>query len=339
MAKKKAKLGRPGKAKLISNPGAGNNSDPTAELEQAVRSLDNCGIPVDVALAKPSLKATPIAEAAVRDGYRLVIAMGGDGTIEAVARGLVGSRARLGILPSGTYNNVVASLGIPQDRESACALIAQGEERRIDMGRIKSKTEGKMYFFEVAAIGLAAALYPKGKNIVKGKWGHIPDVIDKLVHYEMPKVTLTLEGESHIEVNTLLVTVANGPSFGAQFLVAPQASIEDGLLDVCVYPNFSKTELLAYFARIAREGYSDDGRVQRYRAHKIKIKARPRLDAMADGIPMGQATVSIRAMPGALRVITGPQLGLAKEPPPASEQLPAPAAPAVAGEEGDKVTG
>ncbi len=330
MAKKKDKHGSAVQAKLICNPGAGDHPDATARLEQAVRCLDSCGISVDVALAKPSVKATPIAEAAVKEGYKLVIAMGGDGTIEAVARGLAGSKTVLGMIPGGTFNNVAHSLGLPLDLEEACRLVATGTKRRIDMGRIKTKAGDKMPFFEVAAIGLVAALYPKGKNIAKGKLGHLVDVLDTLVHYQTPKVTLIFDDDSHIEVETLLVTVSNTPVFGAEFLIAPEAALDDGLLDVCVYPNFSKADLIAYFSRVAKDGHSEDQRVQRYRVHRVKIKSDPRQDVMADGIMLGQETVTIRALPAALRVITGEQLGLAQEAMPTSEQLPVPAAPATA---------
>src|SRR5512143_1895438 len=93
-------------AKLIANPGAGKTTDLSTQLKLAVRTLEKMGIQADVALAKPKEEATTIAEKAVADGYKMVIAMGGDGTIEAIMRGLVGSKTRLGILPFGTENNV-----------------------------------------------------------------------------------------------------------------------------------------------------------------------------------------------------------------------------------------
>jgi diacylglycerol kinase family enzyme len=79
---------------------------------------------VDVAFAKPKQKATPIAKQAIKDGYKTVVAMGGDGTIEAVMRGMVGSKVRLGVIMTGTENNIAKSLGIPKELEEACALIA-----------------------------------------------------------------------------------------------------------------------------------------------------------------------------------------------------------------------
>ena len=93
-------------AKLIANAGAGKPEESPKQLELATRYLQQNGIEVDVALAKPKEEATPLARQAVKDGYRTVIAMGGDGTLEAVLRGMIGSKPRLGILPTGTANNM-----------------------------------------------------------------------------------------------------------------------------------------------------------------------------------------------------------------------------------------
>src|SRR5512141_2267003 len=120
------------RAKLIANPGAGKPEESAKQLELATRFLQQNGIEVNVALAKPKEEATPLAKQAVKDGYKIVIAMGGDGTLEAVLRGMVGSKARLGIIPTGTKNNMAKSLGIPEKIEEACTLIASDNTRKLD---------------------------------------------------------------------------------------------------------------------------------------------------------------------------------------------------------------
>ena len=111
-------------AKLIANPGAGKPEEFARQLELAARLLLQHGIEVNVALAKPKEEATPLARQAVKDGYDMVIAMGGDGTLEAVLRGMVGRKTPMGIIPTGTQNNIAKSLGIPLEMEEACDLIA-----------------------------------------------------------------------------------------------------------------------------------------------------------------------------------------------------------------------
>ena len=129
-----------------------------------------------------------------------------------------------------------------------------------------------------------------------------------------PTVFLTLDDESKIEVETMLVTIANTPLIGLKNLVAPDASMEDGLLDIAVYPGFSKAELLSYFAKTAHEGSTPDGTIQRYQARKIKVKTSPKLDVAAEGIILGKGTARIKVLRHALRVIA-PEPGTGAEKP------------------------
>ena len=316
-------------AKLIANPGAGKPEETPRQLELATRYLLGHGIEVNVALAKPKEEATPLARQAVKDGYDLVIAMGGDGTLEAVLRGMVDRKTPMGIIPTGTQNNVSKSLGIPTDMEQACALIAAKHIRKLDVGRVKVRNGKKLFFFELTAVGLVAALYPKANKLADGKLSKLKDVALTLIHQEPePEVFLTLDDESKIKVKTMLVVVSNAPMFGANFLVAPDASVKDGYLDVSVYPGFSKTELLTYYAQIRAEGFSANEKVQRYRACRIEIKTNPKMDVMADGVMLGKGKVEIKSKPGAVWMITPED----HEAPPAlvksaAEELPAPVAP------------
>jgi len=316
-------------AKLIANPGAGMPEETPKQLELAARYLQGHGIEVNVALAKPKEEATPLAKQAVKEGYDMVIAMGGDGTLEAVLRGMVGRKTPMGIIPTGTQNNIAKSLGIPTDMEEACALIASRHVHKLDVGQVKVKNGKKLFFFELTAIGLVAALYPKANKLADGKLSKLKDVALTLIHQEPdPEVFLTLDDESKIKIKTMLVVVSNAPMFGANFLVAPDASVKDGFLDISVYPGFSKTELLAYYAQIRAEGFSANEKVQRYRASKLEIKTSPKMEVMADGVMLGKGKVEIKSKPGAVWMIT-PEDHIA---PPAlmksaAEELPAPVSP------------
>ncbi len=316
-------------AKLIANPGAGKPEESPKQLELATRLLQGHGISVDVALAKPKEEATPLARQAVKDGFDLVIGMGGDGTLEAVMRGMVGRKTPMGMIPTGTQNNIAKSLGIPLEMEEACALIATQHIRKLDVGRVKVKNGKRLFFFELTAIGLVAALYPKANKLQEGNLSKLKDVALTLLHQEPdPAVFLTLDDESKVKVKTMLVVVSNAPMFGANFLVAPDATVTDGLLDISVYPEFSKAELLAYYAQIRNEGFAADEKVQRFRASKIEIKTSPKMDIMADGVMLGRGKVEIKCKAGVVWMIT-PEDHVA---PPAllkdvAEELPAPVSP------------
>jgi YegS/Rv2252/BmrU family lipid kinase len=303
------------RAKLIANPGAKQVLEEASRIEQVRGYLLDYGIDVDVAIAHPIRKAIPIVKKAIKNGYDIIIAMGGDGTLGAVIRGMVGSNASLGIISAGTANDIAKSLGIPEDLKEACTLIASGHLRKLDIGQVSTKKNKKFYFFMLTAIGLTATVYPMIKDVPEGKLSGIQDAIKTLLKFDSkPTVYLTLDDESKIKVDSMLVTIANTPIIGLQNLVAPDAVMDDGLLDVAVYPDYSKAELLAYFAKTANEGETSDKTIQRYQARKIKVKTSPKLDVAAEGIILGKGTARIKVLKQALRVIA-PEPGAGAEKP------------------------
>lgn len=321
------------RALLIANPGSGTGTATSrmALIQEITGYLQDAGVKVDVSIAKPKEAATPIARRAVKDGYRSVIAMGGDDTVEAIMRAVSGSKTRLGIISAGTANNLAKSLGIPQDHKEACALIATGKSRKLDMGQIRVKKGKKLLFFEAAVIGVLAALYPDAEDVRKGEITKIKDAVVTLIqHQSKPKVTLEMDGHSNITIETMLVTIANVPLIGQNFLVAPDASSGDGLFDICLYPEFNKAELTSYFSKVANMGHATDGSIQRYRSKRIKIKTSPKLEVLASGVMMGKGSVEIKVLAGALRVIAPkPGAGVERPQTKVSKKLPAPVARAV----------
>ena len=325
MAKKKKLI----RVKLIANPGAGDVLLSAARLEDVAHYLMDAGLDVDVALARPKKEAIPIAQQAVKDGYDVVVAMGGDGTLGAVIRGIAGSRVSLGIIPAGTENDIARSLGIPEDMKEACAIIAAGHTRNLDLGQVSTRKRKKFHFFMVTAVGLTATIFPMINAAKAGKLSGVKDAVMTVLQFDTkPTVYLTLDNESKIEVETMLVTIANTPITGAKNLVAPDASMEDGLLDIAVYPGFTKADLLSYFIKTAKEGITPDGRIQRYRAKKIGIKTSPKLHIAAEGIILGKGSAKIKVLPGALRVLA-PKLGegAEKKQEKSTKELPQPVSP------------
>jgi YegS/Rv2252/BmrU family lipid kinase len=293
------------RVKLIVNSNAGYASDAAENLKLVTGYLEKYGLKVDVGQARPKEEGTPMARRAIIDGYKIVVAMGGGGTIESVMRGLVGSKVRLGIVPVGIKNHIAKSLGIPSDLEEACALIASDNTLELDIGQVTTRKGKKFLFFEMATIGLSDAIYADAKKVAKGKLPGIKDAPLALIHPETrPKVFMTLNDDNQIEVETMLVMISNIPVFGKNFNLAPETSLSDGLLDISVYPDFNKVELLHYYAAMMDGGYTGNGKVQHYHARKLKVKTSPTLDVMADGVTLGRGTVTFKVRTSALRVIT-----------------------------------
>ncbi len=311
MSKKDKKL----HAKLIANPAAGQVLKQASLIVDVAQYLMDRGLDVDVALARPTKNAARAAKKAVKDGYDIIIAMGGDGTIGGVIRGMVDAKPRLGIIAAGTENDFALSLGIPLDVHQACDIILAGNTRTIDLGRLRTKKVDRFDFFMVTTVGIVSTVYPMIKNVPAGEYGKLKDAIKTLFKFDAsPKVYITLDDQPEFEVDTMLVTITNVPLIGLHNLVAPDSSLEDGLLDVALYPGFSKAQILAYFARTLNESAPEFDKVQRYRARKIKIRTSPKLDIAAEGLLMGKGTAWIKALPGALHVLA-PEPGAGAEKP------------------------
>ena len=343
--------------KLIVNPGAGNASEADKNLKLVTGYLKKNGLKADVVQAKPKTKATPLAKKAIKDGYKIVVAMGGDGTVEAVMRGMVGSKARLGIVPAGVENNIAKSLDISLNLEEACALIASDKTCKLDVGQVKTGKGKRFSFFEMVSVGLSSAIYPAETKAIGGELSGTTSAASSPIQAETkavggelsslqeetkPKVFLNLDDETIIAVETMLVMVSNTLVFGKKFLVAPNTSLKDGLLDISVFQDFSKAELVGYYAKMIDGSYSGNGKVQRYQARKLKVKSSPELKVMADGIDLGKGTVTIKMWPGALRVIAAKK-SLGMESPSIAKGIPAPAQdeviPAPAQDENEKMAG
>ena len=297
---------------FIYNPHAGDPDDPSGRLRQATQALINRGLNVKVVVEKPKKQARKQVKKALKKGCRRIVTLGGDGTIEAVAHEMVGSKAVLGIFKAGTENNIAESLGIPDDINRAAWIIAFGVRRKLDVGKVKVKHGKKAIFFEQALVGMGAELFEDLQKLYDGQLSSVLPSAAGLVTYQIPHMRVKLDGKQVIEGDSAVVIASNTPVFSAGLLVAPDASPDDGLLDVSFYPDLGKVELLAYFESIMRRRSTGSAEIQRYRAKKIKIKTSPKQRALADGVLLGKGTVKIKVKRGQLRVMTGQDMTLAE---------------------------
>jgi diacylglycerol kinase (ATP) len=292
---------------LIINSKSGPESDSLLQTRTLVELLARHGIAADIRVKVRASQARREARAAARAGYALVVAAGGDGTVEAVGRGLIGSQTVLGIVPLGTYNNVATSLGIPTDLAQACALIAAAPVRAIDVGEVRVYgRRRRRLFFEAAAVGIAAPLAIAGSAFKNGRWEpvvkHLPEVIE--IAPEIVGIKVDSGAPAH-HVRTLLAVVANTPRAGAGLSVVPRARIDDGLFDVRVYEDMSPAELAAHFVAVTDDRAEADPHIQTWRGSKLVIRSRKPMPVVADSKVVGSTPARFRLLSGALLVIVG----------------------------------
>jgi YegS/Rv2252/BmrU family lipid kinase len=317
--------------RLIFNPKSGLLKK-TPTLEVVVDTLRRHGLQAEVTVKTSGKVARAAAKAAAENKEELVIAAGGDGTIEDVATQIVGAETVLGILPIGTRNNVARELGIPLDLDQACALLAAGITRKIDLGRVRANEKPDVeYFLESAGIGLSAIVLPAGQELRKGRLAKLPSSLRRLFEFKPGAVEVELDNGERIIANSSLVTVSNAPLLGMNYMVAPDAKMDDGLLDIAVYDGMTATDLTAYFLKTTEGRRAYDPNVKYFRSCRAVIRSNQSLPIAADADVVPERKVlEIEVVPGAISVVVGngsalgrPVEAVQSTPPLAGEQ-PAP---------------
>ena len=292
---------------VILNPGAGtspiaqqhvSDEEFAANLLQTLRDL---GIEAEMYYTTLEDPGKGIARQLADKQTDLVIAVGGDGTIHEVARGLLGSTSVLGIIPAGTMNNLAYSLGIPQDLQAACSLFVNGEARAIDVGNINQHI-----FLEVAGVGLEAALFPAAEEVksrgflsafkgaCRGLW--------TLLNFQPPEMSITFDNEKKRSYRALQLTACNAPYYGVHMNAAPGIFMNDGWLDIVLYTNFSKSEFLRHALSISRGQRPFTPKIIYRRVRSLSVQTNTAIEIHADGTVIGKAPAEITIMPGILKV-------------------------------------
>ena len=291
---------------LILNPKAGQKAGVTTnpfDLDDARDLLTRHGIEADIFCTERANHATDLAKQAVADGYKRILAAGGDGTVAEIAESLVGTDTVIGILPLGSVMNVARMLGIPRDLEGAAAVITSDRVARIDVGRVKG-TARQTYFLEAGGVGIDAGLFAYFNQIDRGNWRTIRPLLTFLWRYRPRRFYLRLDGRP-LTTRAMMITVANGPYLGAALTLAPDAKIDDHLFDVRIFSHFSKLELIRHFLSIMAGRRAYDPKVITRRARVVEVRASRPMMAHADSQPLGTTPARFELLPAALRVYVG----------------------------------
>ena len=295
--------------RVLINPHSGAKGGlPTnrTETDHVRAVLDAAGIVADVVETDSEEEAIVATRDAIRQGYDVVAAAGGDGTIGTVACELLHSQTALGVLPLGSVMNIARMLDIPRDIGAAAQVLAQGEVRTIDVGEAKGQI-----FFEGGSVGLNAAVFreAQGMDAAQGRARALLAALRELVRYRPPRMILHLD-DTVFTTRALAVSVANGPYAGLGFTVSPEASIEDGLLDVVVYSRFSRMDLIRHFGAIAFGRRQYTAKTRTFTSRRVRIEGVHPLPCRADAHDLGETPVEYIVRPQALRVIA-PVVGVA----------------------------
>lgn len=173
--------------------------------------------------------AYDLAKEAIHSQIDIIVAVGGDGTVNEVASALVGSEKAMAIVPCGSGNGLARSLNIPMDLKQAIELLNQGRIDRVDSGTMNGQK-----FFSIAGVGFDAhvsALFAKSET--RGFWGYVKVGLSEVFSYKPAHYIIEIDGKK-LERDAFMISVANGCQFGNSMYIAPLASVSDGLFDVCI---------------------------------------------------------------------------------------------------------
>ncbi len=247
--------------------------------------------------------ARPLVMQAVADGYKVILAAGGDGTINEVVNGIGQSGVALGILPLGTTNVFARELGIPLDLAGAWTVIERGRTRTVDLPLARfGGTE--RYFVQLAGVGFDAAVVRAASWELKKKIGPFSYVWAglKAASQKHADVEVGLNNAAH-RARGASVLIGNGRFYGGQFKLFPEAKLDDGRLDVCVFENAGFFNMLRYAQAALRGAHMRLRGVQYFQADQFICRAPATVPFELDGEDVGQAPVQFSVLPRALCVI------------------------------------
>jgi diacylglycerol kinase (ATP) len=310
---------------VVLNPraGRGRGGQSRADVERLLtEAVPQAAEPTTwrIVETEASGHARELARQAAESGADIVAAAGGDGTLNEVVNGLMGTGVTLGVLPLGTGNDFARCLGIGTDLNRGVETLIHGVARPLDVGKVivgkiivgkvaVGKVDGEQangrWFLNIAGCGfdaIVAERVNRGFPVLRGTAAYLASIALSLLHLRPATLTLTLDGETQT-VRALMCSVANATSYGGGMLVAPDARIDDGLFDLCLLREAGRLEFVRAFPRVFKGTHTTHPKVTMLRARSVHIESDIPLPLLIDGEVIGTTPVTFTLAPHALNVL------------------------------------
>ncbi|MFN0018447.1 MAG: diacylglycerol/lipid kinase family protein [Pirellulaceae bacterium] len=289
---------------VITNPNSG-----TAQAQEKLREQLQRLPGLTIAETKEPGDARRLAAEAVRAGCNLVVAAGGDGTINEVLNGMAVdfSSAALGILPLGTANDFARTINIPADVAAAVEILLAGHKQPTDVIRYTS-TETR-YFINVSAGGFSGQVNEALTDEMKQAWGPLAylrsaaGVLPNLTDY---RTFIACDDEPEQKVHLYNMVVANARYVAGGIPIAPEAQLNDGLADIVIVPAASMLELAVLGPQLLLGAHLESELIHFRRASKITVRSEPGMWFNVDGELISNAPARFEVLPRVLQVLVGP---------------------------------
>lgn len=282
---------------FLVNPTAGRGKL-AGSADAVAGRLAGGGYAVTRMAGRDAAESADLARTVVADGYDALVVMGGDGMVHLALQAVTASQTTLGVVATGTGNDVARALGIAPGKplQSADVIVA-GRTRRIDVARV-----GTTCYATVLAAGFDSLVNERANAMgwPKGQMRYNLATLAELRVFRPIDYTLELDG-SPLGCQAMLVAVGNAPSYGGGLRMCEGARMDDGLLDVVIIKPISKLELVRVYPRLFRGTHVTHPAYLRHRVRTVTVSA-PGIIAYADGERLGPLPVTIEAVPSAVSV-------------------------------------
>lgn len=282
---------------VIVNPRAGDGRAGRA-VPEVSDALARLGLEHHIELTRSVEHAAELARAAQRAG-ETAVALGGDGLIGTIAGALSGTDGVLGVLPAGRGNDFARVLGIPLHPAAACDVLAHGRVRPLDLGDVDGQA-----FVAIASCGFdsVANRIANETRFVHGNLVYTYAGLRALMAWKPAHFDLEIDGETR-SLEAMTIAVANAAAYGGGMMLAPNARLDDGLLDVVLISRSSRIQFLRGLRMVFDGTHVELPTVEIVRAREVRVASRTPFTMYADGDPVRELPVCVSCRPGAIRVI------------------------------------
>jgi len=254
--------------KFILNPIAGSGRA-KALMPVIENYFKDANLHFDIYQTKEPRDAIDASKQAVKEGYNIVVAAGGDGTVNEVLNGLAGSDAVLAAIHGGKGNDFAMSVNMPRDVIEACQALQRAVVKKIDLGKVMNR-----YFINSVGVGFDATVAQrvnKGIKPLNGIWAYIYAVFETLFSYRPIDMEIDLGDGNRFTKKPVLVAVGIGSTYGGGMKILPQAIQDDGLLDICVLDQMNNLSLAYHFPKVFSGKHIHLKQAAMYRSKEITL--------------------------------------------------------------------
>lgn len=286
----------PRRIKLIANPVAGG--DATPKIQQAKACLGAQGAQVELALTAVRGDALRAAQTAKSDNFDLIVAAGGDGTLNEVINGLAPSTIPLAFIPLGTTNVFALEAGIPRDIAAACRIALTGTPTPVCLGRAD-----RTRFLLMAGVGFDAEVVHQVDLRLKRYLGKLAYVVSALRIFfgpPLPTIELTLDDGSQLQGHGVII--GNGRFYGGRFSLTPGASLQEDRFEVCLLQKAGRLNLLHFLLRMLLHRPLAPAGGKLFKARELTLRG-DAVSVQIDGDPHGRLPMKFRVLSGELVMV------------------------------------